>query len=171
MNYPGPSKFKIRNDLLPGDVGAIVYLHGTLYAREYGFDNTFEAYVAAPLSEFVLSGDSGQRIWIVEHREQVKGGLAIVRHSEGKAQLRWFLLHPELRGLGIGKRLVHQAVDFCRASGYRSVFLWTVQELAAAAAIYKSMGFRLEATRPATLWGRRLVEERYALLLAEEPRP
>jgi hypothetical protein len=51
---PLPS-IALRHDLKPGDPGQIVYLHGTIYAREYGFNPTFEAYVAGPLSEFVLT--------------------------------------------------------------------------------------------------------------------
>src|SRR5215472_7259139 len=45
----------VRTYLKPGDIGAIVSLHGILYAGEYGFDPTFEAYVAGPLAEFVRS--------------------------------------------------------------------------------------------------------------------
>ena len=31
----------LRTELKPGDVGTIIYLHGTIYAHEYGFDPTF----------------------------------------------------------------------------------------------------------------------------------
>ena len=36
----------VRTTLRPGDVDAIVRLHGSVYSRELGFDSTFEEYVA-----------------------------------------------------------------------------------------------------------------------------
>lgn len=50
-----PSDIKIRHHWKPGDVGYITYLHGVLYGREQGWDHTFDAYVAGPLSDFALS--------------------------------------------------------------------------------------------------------------------
>ena len=47
------NEITIRTDLRPGDFGAVISLHGILHGREFGFDATFEAYVAAPLAEFV----------------------------------------------------------------------------------------------------------------------
>jgi N-acetylglutamate synthase and related acetyltransferases len=155
----------IRHDLRPGDVGYITYLHGILYAPEQGWDHTFDAYVAIPLAEFARSQSSRERIWIVEDGERTVGSLAIVKFSEREAQLRWLLLVPEVRGQGIGRRLVEEALDFCRDAGYSSVFLWTVNTLPIAAKLYQSEGFRNTEELTHELWGRTVTEVKYELRL------
>lgn len=114
----------VRNKVKPGDIGAIAQLHGVQYAEEYGLDETFEAYVAGPLSDFVLSSDrERQRIWVVEAEGRVVGCIAIVMNTEEDAWLRWLFLSPEQRGKGIGKSLVDEAVEFSRRAGYRRIIL------------------------------------------------
>jgi len=156
----------IRDVMEPGDRGEIVRLHGVLYNKEYGLDNTFEAYVAGPLSEFVLDPDKvRQRIWVVECDGRVSGCIAIVRGAEGVAQLRWFILTPEMRGKGMGKRLMEEAVNFSRAAGYHHIILWTFSELETAIALYRRWGFVKTEEKAHRIWGRDLVEEKYELSL------
>ena len=158
-----PPSFTLRHDLRPGDLGFLVYLHGILYAREYGFDATFEAYVAGPLAQFVLSPSEGDRVWIAEREERILGSIAIVGASATDAQLRWFLVDPSARGCGIGTRLLHEALAFCRESGYESVFLWTVSALTTAARLYRSAGFQKVEENAGQRWGMEVVEEKYVL--------
>jgi ribosomal protein S18 acetylase RimI-like enzyme len=156
----------IRTEMVPGDFGEIVRLHGVLYAEEYGLDNTFEAYIAAPLSEFVLTKDRrGQRIWVVEAGEKVAGCIAIVRNTEGVAQLRWFILTSETRGKGLGKRLMDEAVKYSWEAGYRRIILWTFSELETAIALYRRWGFVKTEEKAHHIWGRDLIEEKYELSL------
>ena len=158
--------FSIREGLKPGDLGYITYLHGTIYNTEYGFDITFEPYVAKPLSAFSLSEDKKyQRIWVVERGTKVVGSIAIVKQSVEEAQLRWLLLDSESRGFGLGRKLIELALDFCQEVGYHKVFLWTVSILGAAAHLYTSFGFRRTEWKKHTLWGRELTEEKYELML------
>jgi GNAT superfamily N-acetyltransferase len=81
------------------------------------------------------------------------------------AQLRWFLVHPDARGQKLGRRLITEALAFCRRAGYRRVVLWTVSGLEAAAHLYRAAGFvRVEAVTHER-WGRVVTEERYELVL------
>ncbi|HZT82594.1 MAG TPA: GNAT family N-acetyltransferase [Gemmataceae bacterium] len=166
---PPAEPLTLRHDLRPGDLGAIVHLHGTVYAREHGFDPTFEAYVAGPLAEFVRRRSPRDRLWIAERAGRLAGSVAIVGASEAEAQLRWFLVDPAARGLGLGRRLLREAVAFSRDAGYRSIFLWTVSALAAAAHLYRAAGFRKVEERPGSLGGVEVVEEKYTLALAADP--
>ena len=161
-----PPEITIRHKLRPGDIGSVTYLHGTLYAAECGWDHTFEAYVAGPLAEFGKSHNDRERIWIVEKDEKVAGSIAIVGASTDEAQLRWFLLHPSLRGQGIGRILMDDAIGFCRESHYSRVFLWTESALTAAASLYQAWGFRLTEQNTHELWGTVVTEQRYDLILS-----
>ncbi len=154
---------RVRNDLRPGDIGYIVYLHGILYAGEHGFDHTFEPYVARPLSEFALSASDRERIWIVEKDGEIKGSVAVVEHTKTEAQLRWLLLHPDVRGTGLGKKLVNEVIRFAKSKNFSSIFLWTVGELEAAKTLYTAMGFQFTESKKHRIWGRDLTEERYEL--------
>lgn len=162
---PPENPLCLRNDLRPGDIGYITYLHGILYAPQQGWDHTFDSYVAIPLAEFARRRNPKERIWIVESNGQIAGSVAIIEFSQKEAQLRWLLLHPDLRGRGLGRRLVEEAVAFAREAGYFSIFLWTVDSLPAAADLYKSMGFREREKVTHELWGSLVTEVKYELEL------
>ena len=107
---PSLPSISIRHHLLPGDVGYITYLHAVLYAPQQGWDHTFDSYVAIPLAQFALRRSAQERIWIVEKEGRIVGCAAIVKFSETEAQLRWLLLHPDLRSQGLGRKLVEEAL-------------------------------------------------------------
>ncbi len=155
----------LRTSLGPGDLGEVVRLHGVVYARECGFDPTFEAYVAAPLADLVRTGSARERLWLAERAGRLVGCVAIVAAAPEVAQLRWFLVDPIARGRGLGTRLLSEAVSFARACGYRAIVLWTVSRLAAAARLYRAAGFRKVQDRPGRMWGADVIEEKYELLL------
>jgi GNAT superfamily N-acetyltransferase len=158
---------QIRHRLRPGDLGRLTALQGEVYAAEYGYDMRFEAYVAETLGEFGCRVGTGtrDRLWLVEREDgELLGSIGIVERDAGQAQLRWFLLAAEARGRGLGHQLLDQALDFCRAQGFRGVYLWTVTGLPAAAHLYLQAGFRLTEQKPAEpLWGPTIAEQRYDL--------
>ncbi len=116
-------------------------------------------------SQAFLGLGDGERIWLAERQGKIVGCIAIVASAPEVAQLRWFLVDPSARGLGIGRMLIHEAIAFSRACGYKSVILWTVSVLTVAAHLYRSVGFRLVERKPAKQWGVDVIEERYELNL------
>lgn len=161
-----PDGFTLRTGLRPGDLGYITHLHGKIYAEEYGFDTTFEPYVARPMSEFCLAVDkSRQCIWIVEYEDRIVGSIAIVDAGDDEAQLRWLLLTEETRGKGLGKLLVERALDFCREKRFKNVYLWTIDALPAARSLYERNGFTVTEEIAHEMWGIDVNEQRYDLPL------
>ncbi|AXY73838.1 GNAT family N-acetyltransferase [Paraflavitalea soli] len=154
----------IRTTLQPGDIGYITYLHGWLYSREYQYGVAFESYVAAGLVEFYQQYDAARdRVWVCEHQQKIVGFLLLMHRGEA-AQLRYFILHPDYRGIGLGKKLLELYMDFLRQAGYRASFLWTTSELPTAVALYKRHGFMLVEERPAVApFGKNVTEQRYEL--------
>jgi ribosomal protein S18 acetylase RimI-like enzyme len=164
--YHSSEKWKIRHHIKPGDMGYLTYLHGILYAKEYGYNQAFEAYVASILSKFVQSfNPKKDRIWLAEIKNQIIGSIIIIGHSRVKAQLRCFLVHPDYRGLGLGKELIKEALQFCKECKYKTVFLFTESELGAARHLYACAGFRKIGEKTHKNWGKRVTEEKYDLNL------
>jgi len=161
-------KWMVRTSFKPGDIGSLTALHGTIYAKEYGLDHTFEAYVAAGLAQFLQSfHPKKDRAWVAEINDQIIGMIAIAGQSKGESQLHWFLVHPDFRRCGLGTELLREALLFCKKCKYKTVFLWTINDLRAAGRLYTCAGFRKTQEKTHDRWGRRVTEERYELHISD----
>lgn len=150
----------------PGDMGWVVQAHGALYAREYGFDQTFEALVAEITAKFINELDrTFERCWIAEKDGEPVGSVFLVRKSKSVAKLRLLIVDPKARGLGIGNRLVAECIRFARARGYKKITLWTQSILTAARHIYDQAGFQMVASEQNHAFGQDLVSETWELKL------
>jgi DNA-binding MarR family transcriptional regulator/N-acetylglutamate synthase-like GNAT family acetyltransferase len=151
-----------RHELLPGDAGYLIYLHGELYAKETGYNLEFEAYVCKTFYDFLQHyHPSKDRVFLATYNNRIVGAVAIAGHSKTQAQLRWLLVHPDMRGIGLGKKLVQDAMDFCREKQYKQVYLLTTDQQTTAARLYSAAGFVKTAEVPQQMWGHRLKEVRY----------
>lgn len=150
----------------PGDMGWVVHRHGALYASEYGWDETFEGFVAALVADFVRTHDPRrERCWIAERAGAVAGSVFVTRADDTVARLRMLYVEPAARGLGIGARLVEEAIAFARHAGYRTLRLWTNDILVAARRLYRAAGFVLVGEEAHRSFGRDLVGQTWELAL------
>lgn len=155
----------IRIELKPGDIGYVIYLHGLLYKKEYGYGIEFETYVAAGLTEFYESYDPEKdRVWICEHESEIVGFLLLMHRGEA-AQLRYFILQPEYRGIGLGNKLMMLYMAFLKEKNYKSSYLLTTDELPVSAHLYKKFGFTLTEETASNAFGKPVVQQRYDLIL------
>jgi DNA-binding MarR family transcriptional regulator/GNAT superfamily N-acetyltransferase len=149
-----------------GDIGWVVREHGLMYSREYGWDETFEAFAAEIAAKFVLNfNPKRERCWIAEMDGANVGAVFLVAHPEedGVAKLRLLIVNARARGMGIGRRLVQECTRFARRAGYRKITLWTNSILHAARKLYMEEGYRLVREEPHHSFGVDLVGQTWDL--------
>ncbi|CAN5459237.1 GNAT family N-acetyltransferase [soil metagenome] len=153
----------ITNELGAGDLGYIIHMHGRLYKKECDYGPLFEAYVASGLLEFHGKYDpKTNRIWICKRGGKMIGCLVLMNRGES-AQLRYFIIEPEYRSIGLGRKLMDLYMESLKEFGYRSVYLLTTDGLPASAHLYKSYGFVLTSETKSDAFGKIVMEQRYDL--------
>ena len=148
----------------PGDLGLLIYLHGIQNFQDYGFNATHEAYCAKIAVEFILNPHRDRSsVWIAKKGGEVVGSVMIIERPENEAQLRLLFVAKSVRGIGLGRWLVEEAVRYSALCGFSGIYLWTVTGLDRAIAIYQSVGFVQSEERFVEGWGQRNTEVRFDL--------
>ncbi|KAL6885684.1 acyl-CoA N-acyltransferase [Trichoderma evansii] len=150
----------------PGDLGYIIHRHAEIYCNDYGWDGQFELLVAKVAADFLEHYDpSAERCWVAERDGKFLGSVMLVREkkAEHTAKLRLLLVEPAARGLGLGKQLVNQCIQFAKEVGYHRIVLWTQSILESARKLYRNAGFRLMEEEKHLSFGAELVGEHWEL--------
>ena len=151
---------------VPTDSQWIVARHADLYARDEGFDETFGPLVAGILKEFCANQDPiREQGWVAELDGKRLGCIFCMRLDDSTAKLRLFLLTPEARGQGLGKRLLQTCMGFARTAGYSEMALWTHASHKAACGLYEAFGWHVTSSRRVHSFGQELIEQTWKVVL------
>ncbi|QES87325.1 GNAT family N-acetyltransferase [Rhizosphaericola mali] len=154
----------VRTELKPGDASFIIYKQALLYNTEYNFGLDFENYVMKGVSEFLKNYNPDKdRVWICECDGQMIGSLVLVHKENNVAQLRYFFIDAQFRGHGLGKKLMGLFMDYYHSQKFSSAFLWTMDGLDSAIALYKKFGFCLTQEIRSKTFGKEVLEKRLDL--------
>lgn len=144
----------------------LVEQHEVHYARDEGFDATFGVLVAQIVDAFLEDhDDTCEAGWIAWQDGQRLGSIFCVRLDNTTAKLRLFLLTPQARGKGLGKKMLATCMGFARDAGYIGMQLWTHESHQAAGALYARTGWTLGATKPVVSFGKPNIEQTWTITL------
>lgn len=146
------------------DIEYVISRHKTLYYAERHLSIIFFDYVDDIVYRFANNFNPDvDCLNILECNGNPAGSIAIAKADDKTAQLRFFMLEPEMRGRGYGNQLINMALDYCREKGYEHIFLLTISAQVIARHIYERCGFQKTDSYDKFEWGEGVVEERWEL--------
>lgn len=153
-----------RTSIKSGDIGILIYMHGVIYNKECSYDLEFEGYVCDTFSEFAKEYNSDKdKLILAEYKGNIIGSIAVIGRLNNQAQIRWFLIEPKFRGIGLGWKLIDKSLEFCKIKKYSDIYLLTTSEQEKAIYMYTKRGFKKTMECTQNMWGKTITEERYDL--------
>ena len=84
----------------------------------------------------------GGQVYLAIAGNQIVGCVALARVEEGVFELAKMAIAPEMRGQGLGRKLLTHVLQQARPLGAHTVVLGSSTQLANAVHLYESLGFR-----------------------------
>ncbi|RUM33790.1 MAG: ribosomal-protein-alanine N-acetyltransferase [Archaeoglobus sp.] len=90
----------------------------------------------------------GSVIFVAEINRKVVGYVTVMETEEGNAKIMSIAVKKEYRGLGIGSKLLDEAIRWCKTRGKRKVLLEVRTSNFVAQELYKKKGFKIIGVTP-----------------------
>lgn len=80
-------------------------------------------------------------LWLAVSGDEAIGCVALRSIEAAAAEVKRMYVDPSWRGLGVGRALLVSLIAGARGRGYSTLRLGTLHDMAAATALYRSLGF------------------------------
>jgi ribosomal protein S18 acetylase RimI-like enzyme len=129
----------------PGDAAEFRRLNEEWITRFFRIEPKDEQAFADPQRTIL---DPGGRIFFATAGERCVGCCALLRIADKEFEVAKMAVEPSYQRAGIGRRLLHAAIEEGRNAGARRLYLETNHVLTPAIRLYESVGFKhIEADR------------------------
>ena len=125
----------------PAGEGARACLERYLAELDERFDQGFDAARSIPAAPDDLAPPRGLLL-VARLAEQPVGCGALRLHGDAPAEIKRMWVAREVRGVGLGRRILRELEDRARGLGAHAVQLETNRTLAEALALYRAAGYR-----------------------------
>lgn len=106
----------------------------SIYVEEFGFEKHREE-IEKHNNEIYKKSDG--ELWIaLNEKNEIVGTIALLKHSDDNVELKKFYVRKDYRGQGVSKALYEKAMDMCKESGFKRIFLGTYERLETAIQFY-----------------------------------
>ncbi|XCN71762.1 MAG: GNAT family N-acetyltransferase [Candidatus Electrothrix aestuarii] len=151
-----------------GVIDQITTLHELFFVCNLGWGKKFKNDVKSYLENFSSRFDKKKdSLWVAKRNNVIIGSIAVDSHEgfPSCARIRVFIVDFRYQCQGIGGKLLTNALNFCKFSGYQKIELWTFDNLSQAKRLYLGYGFSKCAEREVSYWGASLIEQLFFLEL------
>lgn len=112
------------------------------YAAQLGVDLCFQDFAGELTQIETMYGPPSGCLLLASHEGAFVACGALRRKSGTVCEMKRLYVSPGGRGAGLGRRLAEALFSRARALGYSTMLLDTLPDMAAAQALYRSLGFR-----------------------------
>lgn len=116
-------------------------------SKEFGLAPESGFAVADPILDdlYQVYAQPNAQYWVIEDangRVVGGGGLSPLQGDATILEIQKMYFLPELRGLGVAKKILEKCFEFAQQQGFQSCYLETTQDLWQAIKLYEKLGFK-----------------------------
>ena len=126
------------------DQSQVYKLINTILKREFSLEkDTYSDFDIINIKEIYSGAKDLFLVAVIDNI--IIGTIAVKEDDNNTALLRRIFVSPEFRGMGIGKKLIIKAIEFCEDQKYRVINFCSTNKMEAANQLCKKNGFQRRA--------------------------